>query len=84
MKPAPTVSLCAGRYAGGSADDATKAAAEIVHAVNPLLGIDSQPLENRAQVPRNRPALVGADLTPYPIEQGQVFAQPEGRNPRSG
>jgi hypothetical protein len=31
-----------GRHARGSADDATKAAAEIVHAVNPVVGVDSQ------------------------------------------
>jgi hypothetical protein len=73
----PALAWCAGKgpHAGRAADGPAKPPAKLFDRIDASFGVNLQTFEDRQKSGGNCPSLVGANLTPSPIEQFQVLVE---------
>ncbi len=84
LKPAP-------RAVRRSIDERTRSPGRLLeqptesaHRFHPVRLIEPQPLHDRGQVLRNRPALVRSEFPPRPVQQHDVVLDPDRQEPLVG
>ena len=84
MEPAPRTARCGIDERARSPRRLLEQSTEAAHGFHPVRSIEPQPLHDRRQVVRNRPAFVRAELAPRPIQQHDIVLDLDRQEPLVG